>query len=291
MELADYLRYEKIVVDSPYEQENLRPKAKIEIGKNAAVFENYYQAKGEKIFCHICGGHRHHKGITGVLDDGQRILFGRKCAIDYFGPEITKLHAAELRRRTTDAHARYKIRVVQGQLEEINDWLNSYRSLVVHCGQAWVNISARYPEPYKEITEHLRKYNGRIVDQFVHELRKPEGGVERLFEEKILLHVKNSDSIPHLTQVAQRLTLIDSFVDAVSNLNFQPTDQSIRNLNRMFKKMIDAASEIDGCLNFTHDIFKPEKLNSINSWCEKRRQARLSDHKNTNNRDLEKLFT
>jgi hypothetical protein len=291
MDFTAYLRNERIFVDDPYEQENLRPRTKIEIGKSPAVFDNYYQVSGERVFCHVCGGHRHFKGITGVLDDGTRILFGRKCAADYFGPEVARLHGAELRRRTSDAYARYKILSIKAELEKISDWLASYRPLVTQCAQGWIDIKGRYPKPFDEITDHLRKNNGRFVLREHIEIKSSEASPTRMFQDTILTAIKNAESIPNLTQLSQQLSLVDVFLDAVAGLRHQPNRQSINNLNRMFIKMVRAAEVIDSSLAFTHDFFSPQKLDAMNAWSDLKRKEKLVDVNDATQRNLGKLFS
>ncbi len=290
MDINAYLRDQRIVVDDPYDQENLRPKSKIALGANAAVFDNYYAVKGEKIFCHICGGHRHFKGITGILDDSSRILFGKKCATDYFGPEVVKLHGSELRRRTSDAHARYKILSIKAELNRISEWLDSYRPLVRQCAQSWVDIKAKYPEPYNEIMTHLARSSGRFVKREYAEIKSEALGTQRMFQDTILGSIAHPDAIPYLTQLSQQLALVDAFVDAIEGLKFQPTSQSINNLNRMFVRMVAAADLVDKSLAFTHDFFSPAKLEIMNKWTEDKRQEQLGGHEETTKRDLGRLF-
>lgn len=291
MDFNAYLRNQNIVVDDPYEQENLRPRIKIEIGHTPAVFDNYYRVKGEKIFCHVCGGHRHFLGITGILSDGTRILFGRKCATDYFGPEVTKLHANELRRRTNNAYARYKILSIKSEIEKISEWLDSYRPVVSHCAHSWVEIKARYPTPFDEITDHLKKNNGRFVLREHIEIKSSEGAPQRIFQDQILTSIKSSDAIPNLTQLSQQLSLVDTFIYAIEGLKHQPNQQSISNLNRMFMRMMRAAEIIDHSLIFTHDFFSHEKMKAMHTWSHTRRKERLSDVNDKTERNLGKLFT
>jgi hypothetical protein len=291
MDIAAYLLNQRIVVDDPYNQENLREKKKIALGENAVVFDNYYRARGERIFCHVCGGHRHYKGITGVLEDGSRILFGRKCATDYFGPEVVKLHAAELRRRTSDAHARFKILSIKASLAQISEWLNSYRALVQHCSQSWIEIRAKYPEAYNEIIDHLNKNGGRFVQREHVEIKSAEQGIKRIFQDTILGSIRSPNSIPYLTQMSQQLSLVDAFVGTIDGLHFEPSSQSINNLNRMFVRMVAAAALVDACLAFTHDFFSPQKLAIMSGWTEKRRREKLAGVEETSARNLGKLFT
>lgn len=291
MDFNAYLRDQNVVVDDPYEQENLRPRIKIEIGHRPAVFDNYYRVKVEKIFCHVCGGHRHNLGITGILSDGTRILFGRKCATDYFGPEVTRLHASELRRRTNDAYARYKILSIKSEIQKISEWLDSYRPVVSHCAQSWIDIKARYPKPFDEITDHLKKNNGRFVLREHIEIKSSEGAPQRMFQDRILTSIKSSDAIPNLTQLSQQLSLVDTFVYAIQGLKHQPNQQSISNLNRMFIRMMRAAEIVDLSLIFTHDFFSPQKMKAMNAWSYARRQERLSGPTDATERNLGKLFT
>lgn len=249
------------------------------------------QLRMNVIFCHICGGHRHYKGITGILNDGSRILFGKKCATDYFGPEVVNLHAAELRRRTSDAHARFKILSIKAALSEISEWLNSYRPLIQHCSQSWIEIKAKYPEPYEEILNHLSRNSGRFVQRDHVEIKSVEHGLKRMFQDTILGFVRSSNSIPYLTQISQQLSLVDAFIETIDSLRFEPSSQSLNNLNRMFVRMVSAATLVDASLAFTHDFFSPQKMAIVNRWAEQKRREKLGHIDGTSTRDVGKLFT
>jgi hypothetical protein len=291
MDFSAYLRDQNIVVEDPYDQEGLRLRTKIAVGETPTVFDNFYNVRGERIFCHVCGGHRHYKGITGLLDDGSRILFGMKCATDYFGKEVAKLHGEGLRRRTSDAQARYKILTIKNELESILGWLHSFRPLILSVTRGWIDIKNRHPQIFDEVVSELRRNGGRLVYRRSIEIKSADQKSVRMFEDEILTYVRSSDFSPYLTQIEQQLTLVDAFAESIRGLKHTPDRNSIANLNRMFSRMIRAADVIDGCLAFTADFFVPEKLARIDSWFERRRRDQLGNTGEITNRNVARLLT
>lgn len=130
MDFRSFLHSEQLFTENPYEQERIVAKEKIVQRPDSVVFDNFYRSKNQKIYCHICGGHRHRNGITGLLDDGSRILFGSSCAKDFFGPEVEKLCAGNLRHRTKRAYDRFLIASISNSIEPVENWMLSYRGLI-----------------------------------------------------------------------------------------------------------------------------------------------------------------
>lgn len=292
MDLQAYLRDEKIYVDDPYDQAKLQSREKISVESREVIFENFYNVRSEKIFCHICGGHRHNNGITGKLSDGSRILFGSKCAKDYFGPEVAKIAASDLRRRTKSANERFKMHTVKCSIDEIINWLESYRSLVENYQNIWTNIKSRYPTITREILDHLTKNNGRLLRTKTEVLMSPTGKKEYFERSEILGQISSSiEAIPNLTKLSQNLTLVDAFMHALDQTDITDNPKVLKNLYRMYNNMLNAAEIVDNVIKFTYHFFLPKNLEIITDLFEQIRQEKLEQKSNATQRDLGKMFT
>lgn len=292
MDLQAYLRDEKIYVDDPYNQAKLQSREKISVHSREVIFENFYNVRNEKIFCHICGGHRHNNGITGKLSDGSRILFGSKCAKDYFGPEVARLAASDLRRRTKNANERFKMHSVKCSIDEIIKWLASYRNLVENYQNIWTNLRSKYPVITKEILDHLTKNNGRFLRTTTEVLISPTGKQEYFEQSEILGQITGSiEAIPYLTKLSQNLTLVDAFMYALDQTDITDNPQVLKNLYSMYNSMLNAAETVDNVMEFTYHFFLPENLQITTKLFEQIRQEKLEQKSSATQRDLGKMFT
>lgn len=277
MDFQSFLHSERLFLDAPYDQQGMHPKRKVEPRTSDVVFDNYYRAKGEKIYCHICGSHKHFKGITGLYNDGARILFGSKCAKDFFGPEVFSRSVGELRLRTKKAHDRFIIAGLANSVEPVQIWMNHYRKLLSNIEISWADIRLKYQRPIDDIFSNIQKNSGRLVEISVVTLGGSAAKSESFHEHRILASFQNSESIRNLTTISQRGILVDRFVDAVHSVKHEPSEQLFSNLANLYNKSMLAAEEIDACLRFTADFFRPEKLQAVSDWCERRRRERLVD--------------
>ena len=290
MDLRAYLRQQRLFTDDPYNQECLREKEKI-INKPASVtFDNFYRSPKEKIFCHICGSHRHFNGITGLLGDRTRILFGSSCAKEFFGQEVMRLCAGDLKARTKKASDRYLIMEVISSIEPVEQWLSSYRSILSHIERAWVEIHIKYEQPVVNLLTHLKRYNGRLLDTTVISFGGVAGKQQDFEYHNMLAHVSATEAIPYLKQVSQRADLIDAFIHAVKTVRSEPNEQMFSNLAALYQKTMDAAKDVDACLAFTSDFFREEKLALISNWIEKQRRLRLPDTREVTQQNLGHKF-
>lgn len=287
MDFQAYLQSESLFTDTPYEQADLRPRERVVAFAEEVIFENFYRSRKEKIYCHICGGHRHLNGITGLLGGSSRILFGSSCAKDFFGPEITRLCKSDLKRRTKRAYDRYLILDIANSIEPIENWLKSYRHLISHAESAWAEIYLKHEKAIPGLLEHLRRNGGRLVETTHMSIGGNAKDLEHIEQHTIVTHIAGDDAIPYLKQSTQRLILVDSFVHAVRNVKTDPNEQMFSNLAAMHRKTLDAAQVIDSCITFTHDFFSPEKLEALTSWMEKRRRNRLSHMPEVTRQNLE----
>lgn len=292
MDFQAYLRDQNIYVDDPYDQAELQAREKISVHSREVIFENFYNVRNEKIFCHICGGHRHNNGITGKLGDGSRILFGSKCAKDYFGPEVAKLAASDLRRRTKSANERFKMYSVKCSIDEIIKWLASYRTLVENYQNIWTNLRSKYPAITKDILDHLTKNNGRFLLTKTEVLISPTGKREYFERSEILGQITGSiEAIPYLTKLSQNLTLVDAFMHALDQTDVTDNPQVLKNLYHMYNSMLIAAETVDNVMTFTYHFFLPENLRITTNLFEQIRQEKLELKSSATKRDLGKMFT
>lgn len=228
----------------------------------------------------------HLNGITGLLDNEERILFGSTCARMYFGEEVTRLRGAELRRKTKIAYDKYIILDLSSAVEPVEKWVNSYRNLVRSVELGWADIFRNHKEAVSPLMDHLRRNKGTLLQTSVVSV----GGDARKkidFEQhKIITHIAGPGAIRHLTQISQRLALVDVFISSVKSVRAEPSDQLFSNLSSMFRRTLDAATDVDASIRFTSDFFRPEKLQLISDWIESRQAIRLIDNPSVYRRDI-----
>jgi hypothetical protein len=290
MHFRDYLRRERLFTDEPYKQDQLRPKEKLRERPQSVIFDNVYRSAKQKIFCHVCGSHRHRNGITGLLVGGDRILFGSTCAKEFFGADVMLRCAGELRSKTKKAHDRFLILDVANSIEPVETWISSYKSTVFHVERAWTDIYLRYEAPVSELMNHLQRNRGRLLRS---EIKSVGGNAMKQhdFEHKtIITHISEPEAISNLRKISQRVTLVEQFIYAVKSVKCEPSDQLFTNLSSMYFKTMNAATEIDACLLFTKDFFQKAKLTMVGAWLEERRKTRLSDLTAVTRQDLSYKF-
>lgn len=286
MDFESYLHSENLQVSDPYDQENLRPREKITAAANSVVFDNFYRQQKEKVFCHIGGGYRHNNGITGILESGERILFGSKCSQDFFGPEITKLCAADLRRRTKSAKNRYTLTVFKNSASKIENWLSSYGILVKNCQEIWIEIRRKHPEPFRNIMEHIARNNGRLIRFHISEVGGNALRKDAIQTQEIITAIASHHAIPQLTQLRQRLEYIEFFCNSVETFNVSDDPQLLNNSVKMLKRAEVEADLIDASLTFSHDFLSDTKLKIISDWLEEKRVEKLVDVNQIKKRDF-----
>lgn len=275
MDFRSYLRSERLLTEQPYEQPGILPKARYSAAPQQVIFDNFYRSPKEKIYCHICGGHRHLNGITGLINSEERILFGSSCAKDFFGPEITRLCTSDLRRRTKRAYDRFLILDIANSIEPIEDWLKSYRHLVNHIDVAWTDIHLKHEQAVAGLLANLSRNSGRLVDT-THVTVGGYAQEQQSFEQhSIVTHIANPEAIQYLKQAGQRATFVDAFILAVRRVKSEPSDQIFSNLTTMYQKTLEAARIVDSVISFTNDFFQSEKLLLLAGWMEKERLIRL----------------
>lgn len=290
MDIRAYLLDQKLQTETPYEQENLHPKERFWC-KEPVEFENFYRVKSEKIFCHICGAHRHNNGITGILESGTRILFGSKCATEFFGPEVMKRCAGDLRRKTKNALNRFTILKISHSMDNVEAWLRSYQHLVRHIDIAWHDIEIRYPKPYSEIMGHLQKNQGRILRVTT---QTTEGKALKAYTQEntqILTAVRFPEAIKFLKQGQQQISLVRVFAEAVKSIRTEPSEQMFNNLAKKYRDALQAAKTADAIIVFTASFFSPDKLSTISQWYEERRESRLADKNQITKQDIGERFS
>lgn len=290
MDFQNFLHSERLFLENPYDQDGMHPKEKLEPRNSDVVFDNYYRAKGSKIYCHICGSHRHHNGITGLYGDGSRILFGSKCAKDYFGPEIFSRSVGELRLRTKRAYDRFLIASLANSIEPVQLWMERYRNLLHSIETAWVNIKLKYQRPIEEIFSNIQKNSGRLVETSFVKIGGSAIESKSFHSHKIITNFQNSEAITNLTTLSQRGVLVDRFIESAQAVRIQPSEQLFSNLANLYKKTMASAEEIDACLRFTADFFNPAKIQALSDWHERRRQERLADHAKITPQNLGQKF-
>lgn len=276
MDFRAYLRAERLFTETPYEQIGLLPKERVTAVPSQVVFDNFYRSPKERIYCHICGGHRHLNGITGLVDGDKRMLFGSSCAKEFFGAETARLCAGEFKQRTRRAHNRYVIQAIANSIEPIEGWLKSYRPLLTHIESAWVEMHLKHEKPIAHLLAHLARNNGRLVETSHVAVGGNAKQLERVEQHSIVTHVSSSSAIPYIKQIIQRVTLVEAFVYAVQSVRTEPTDQMFANLAAKHQKTLEAAEVVDACIEFTRDFFQPSKLRLLASWMENERKKRLS---------------
>ncbi|HLP69675.1 MAG TPA: hypothetical protein VK181_19350 [Rhizobium sp.] len=290
MDFRAYLRDQRLFTDEPYEQECIREKERITEPPEGVIFDNFYRSPKEKIYCHICGSHRHLNGITGLLRDGSRILFGSTCAKDFFGSEVMQLCAGDLKRKTKKAFDKFLILEIANSVEPVESWLHSYRQTIHHIERSWTDIHLRYERSITNLLDHLRRNNGRLLDKAVITFGGMAHKQEQFEHHKIITHISAPEAIPYLKQVSQRLALVDAFIHAVRTVRTAPNEQLFSNLAALYQKTLDAATDVDACFTFTSDFFSPEKLTLLSNWISDQRRARLGNPRDLTKQDLRERF-
>jgi hypothetical protein len=290
MTIPQYLRDEGLVIDEPYQQANLRELKRLLEKPSSVLLSNKYVVREENIFCHICGGRRHHKGITGLLPDGSRLLFGSHCAKEFFGPQIWNQSVSEYRQRQEAAFKRYKLKRIRQSLNGVRGWISRYEHGLKEAEQAWRHISIAHSEAVSEIVAHIYRNNGRIIEEVEetvsHETRS-SGHNQRYFTTKIITAVRSPEAVLWIMNLSQNIIIVKHFASAVSGESEYEFSAATEQAVDMFNsKVLPAAKEIDAAAEFLTDFFSDAKLKVICEWSDRQRIRRLSDRPAITPRDL-----
>jgi hypothetical protein len=190
---------------------------------------NGYSVKDEKIFCHICGGHRHNRGVTAQLSDGSLMLFGRNCAEKFFGPKVWERCWGEFKRKQEVAFARYRILNLRKLCLPMKSWLSKHRHQVMRVKDVWDQISAAHPKFVEELETSLKRNNGRIVeteDVVTSSAASAVGLTQSYVKTTIVAALRGGDFVPHISDVDKDIIVVESFLAAVENMPESATDQA-----------------------------------------------------------------
>jgi hypothetical protein len=281
MTLREYLISSALLVDNPYEQERLRPTVKVVCDDATEPrLLNGYSVRGEKIFCHICGAHRHKKGITGQLSDGTRILFGRNCAEDFFGKKVWEKCWGELKRAQELAFARYRVLNLAKLCEPMDMWVASHRHQVLKTKETWDNIFVQHEQFFREVELELKRSGGRLTetDDVIVSSDLAAVGLKRSFSTTtIVASVRGYQYFPDLRDIDKHLIVVESFLAALKSASSELSDQQILEYSRRIERNVrPAVRRIDGALALTADFLSEEKLTAVGGWSDRKRIRSLS---------------
>lgn len=290
MTLREYLLSTALLVESPYLQPGLRPLEKIVRPDTSPKLVNGYSINGDRIFCHICGGHRHQRGITAQLSDGSLILFGRHCAEKFFGPKIWERCWGEFKRKQEVAFARYRILNLRKLCQPMKNWFNSYRKQVLNVKEVWDQISVAHPNFVSELEKSLKRNNNRIVesdDVTVSSDTAEAGHRQSYFTTTIVATVRGGEFLPHVANIDKDLVVVESFLTAIENMPEDVSDQVILEYSKRLEQNVRmSARRIDGTLDLTADLFSEAKLVTIGAWSDRRRIRELRHLPRVTPRDI-----
>jgi hypothetical protein len=245
----------------------------------APQLTNGYSVRGQKIFCHICGGHRHKKGITGRLSDGSKILFGRNCAEDFFGEKIWEKCWGEFKRAQELAFARYRLLNLAKLCEPMEAWVAANRHRVLKTKEIWDDIFVGHEQFYVEVELQLRRNNGRITEtsDVIGTADLAAVGLKNSYSTTtIITSVRAHQFFPSLREVDKELIIVESFLAAIKGMGLDLSDQQIVEYSRRIERNIRPATRrIDGALALTADLLSEEKLSKIGQWLDRKRVEAL----------------
>jgi hypothetical protein len=290
MTLREFLLSHSLLVEDPYRQAQLRPLEKMKAVDGRLILENGYRVKNEKIFCHICGKKLHFHGITAQLEDGTRILFGRKCAKDYFKTDIWERCWTEYKRKQEIAFAKYRLLKVRISMERTEEWIRRNSELVRAVANSMRQLSTRHPDFYREIEEQVTRNNGRILeisDEGISDVAAAAGLKERFGITEIITSLRSPNGVKTARYIDQHLLVVESFIQMVRDAEQIDSDLLVENMITRFRNnVLPAAEKIDEGLSFAIDLFSEQKLQLVGGWSDRMRIRRLRNKPSVSSRNI-----
>lgn len=290
MTLREFLLSHSLLVEDPYRQATLRPLEKMLAIDGSLILENGYRVKNERIFCHICGKRLHYHGITARLEDGSRILFGRKCAKDYFKTDIWERCWGEYKRKQEVAFAKYRLLKVRISMKRTEEWIGRNSQLVHAVANSMRQLSVRYPDFFREIEEQVTRNNGRILevsDEGISEVAAAAGLRERFSVTAIITSLHSPNGVKTARFLDQHLLVVESFIQMVRDAEQIDSDLLVENMITRFRNnVLPAAEKVDEGLSFAIDLFSVQKLQLIGNWSDRMRIRRLRNKSSVSPRDI-----
>lgn len=257
-------------------------------------FDAYYKVEGEKIFCHICGAHRHNLGIIGRTSTETKILFGSQCAKDYFGADVWKKIEKDQERKITSKNEEYRGIWIANNIALTTLWLDSNVHLVTSLRNAWANLLGNHPSAIQELLEELEGGRGRLTEvqaEAASSNAREAGLSGRHFAvTEIVVSIPAWEGIRSMGQIDRDLAAIRLLCRSVEELESPSVEDFARWDKYLNSNVRYGASNIDNFIRFSVALFAEGTLERCAGWLDRRRIERLADKDKIAPRDLAPLF-
>ncbi len=281
---TEYLREKGLLIDAPYEVPSLAPLVRLTAVPTSVTPASYYRVPNEKVFCHLCGGHRHHLGMVGSCPDGSAILFGSACAKEYFGPDIWKKMETTQERAIERANEEFRGRWIKRDIGRATTWLRTNQAVIRAVIAAWTELFYSHRDMTKELLDALAKNRGRLIETR-HETASSsarEAGVSRrgFSVSEIVVSLPAWEGITAIGQVDSHLAAIRHLCDTVASVDEPTIEDFARWDNYLSSKVRAGAANVDHFLEFSIALLADGVLEACGRWLDQRRAERLRDQDN-----------
>lgn len=294
MDRSAYRRKKKVEVFDPYEQPNLYPMIRCEPALDQLEIQNSYHVEGERVFCHICGGHRHQKGYTGMTGNREAILFGSSCAKNYFPENILKAAERSYKNKLAAVDAEYNVHVIKATSLEIDSWLKTNSNMVLKMDQTWKMLFDEHPEFIKEVFDHLDRNDNRLTQEYVteaSEISKEVGRNQRNSTIKIVAAIGNENGRKQIKYLGDNLRLIKQFSHILAELPTDASSEMIINIDKKLRSnFFNAIEGLHQAMLFSVEFFSPKKLKIVGKWSDEERIIRLRDFPTVTPRNMAQIL-
>ncbi len=281
---TNYLREKGLLIDSPYTVPNMAPLERIEVSTFHVTPQSYYKVKGEKVFCHLCGAHRHNLGMVGALPDGTAILFGSACAKEYFGADIWSKMETLQESNIERANEEYRGRWIRDHIGRTTKWLELNDHLVRGLADAWRALKTHHESMTEELISAIIKNRGKLIetkDVFASQSAQHAGVSGRAFSlTNIIISLPSVDGAAAIDHIESHLKSVRRLCESVRNTT-HPSIDDFSNWDKYLSSTIRASAKlIDAYIDFSVAIFANGNLEICGDWLDRRRVERLGDHDN-----------
>lgn len=278
---TDYLRQKGLLVDAPYEVPSLAPLQRLAAAPPSVFPQSYYRVAGEKVFCHLCGGHRHYLGMVGLCPDGSAILFGSACAKDYFGPDIWRKMEAMQDLAVERANEEFRGQWIKRDIVRAMAWLDTNLALLRGVISAWTELFYNHSDMTKELLDALGQNRGRLIEtryESASYAARQAGVSGRAFSvSEIVVSLPAWEGIAAIGQVEAHIASIRYLCDSVASVSEPTVEDFSRWDNYLSTKVRAGAANVDHFLEFSVALFAHGVLEKCGEWLDRRRTERLSD--------------
>jgi len=284
----------KVEVFDPYDQTDLHPLIQCEPAGNQLDIVNSYHVDGDRIFCHICGGHRHRKGYTGLTDNHTAFLFGSKCAKSYFPEEVLKAAERIFKNKLAAVDAEYNVQVIKSTAREMERWLKTNSNMIDRMDHSWCMLFDQNPDFIEEVFEHLDRHENRLTQEYVSEasdISKAVGRNERTTTVQIVAAIGNENGRKQVKYLKDNTRLITQFTHLLLNLQTNSSSEHIKLIDKKLRSnFFNAVDNLDLAMKFSVEFFSLRTLTTVGKWSDAERNIRLKNAEIITPRNMPKLL-